>query len=193
VQVNAVRYDRQSVADHANNLAAKIRGNLTNSLKALNVDILEGFGSIVAPQRVKYGKKGMPAKEVTARDVIIATGSTPWVPPGIEVDGKSVITSDHALKMEWVPDWVAIVGSGYIGLEFSDVSSTSPIPLPLLNGHLAGLYTCCLACTPADWPVRYTCWLFLPLPVQVYTALGSEVTFIEAVDQLACTPLDCSV
>ena len=35
--------------------------------------------------------------------------------------GKTVITSDHALKLEFVPDWVAIVGSGYIGLEFSDV------------------------------------------------------------------------
>jgi hypothetical protein len=44
-----------------------------------------------------------------------------------------VFTSDHALKLEWVPNWVAIIGSGYIGLEFSDV----------------------------------------------YTALGSEVTFIE--------------
>jgi Pyridine nucleotide-disulphide oxidoreductase len=44
-----------------------------------------------------------------------------------------VFTSDHALKLEWVPNWLAIIGSGYIGLEFSDV----------------------------------------------YTALGSEVTFIE--------------
>ena len=35
--------------------------------------------------------------------------------------GKTVFTSDHALKLEWVPDWIAIVGSGYIGLEFSDV------------------------------------------------------------------------
>lgn len=32
-----------------------------------------------------------------------------------------MITSDHALKLETVPDWIAIVGSGYIGLEFSDV------------------------------------------------------------------------
>ncbi|KAF2312751.1 hypothetical protein GH714_039843 [Hevea brasiliensis] len=52
--------------------------------------------------------------------------------------GKTVITSDHALKLEFVPDWIVIVGSGYIGLEFSDV----------------------------------------------YTALGSEVTFVEALDQL---------
>lgn len=51
-----------------------------------------------------------------------------------------VFTSDHALKLEWIPDWVAIIGSGYIGLEFSDV----------------------------------------------YTALGSEVTFIEVKAKLAC-------
>ncbi|KAJ8444939.1 hypothetical protein Cgig2_029133 [Carnegiea gigantea] len=134
LQVAAASYDRQGVADHANNLASKIRGNLTNSLKALGVDILTGFGSILGPHKVKYGKDSI----VTAKDIIIATGSVPFVPKGIEVDGKTVITSDHALKLEFVPDWIAIVGSGYIGLEFSDV----------------------------------------------YTALGSEVTFIEALDQL---------
>jgi len=32
-----------------------------------------------------------------------------------------VFTSDHALKLEWLPQWIAIIGSGYIGLEFSDV------------------------------------------------------------------------
>ncbi len=40
---------------------------------------------------------------------------------GIPIDGKTVFTSDHALKLEWLPNWVAIIGSGYIGLEFSDV------------------------------------------------------------------------
>ncbi|KAJ1380609.1 Pyridine nucleotide-disulfide oxidoreductase, class I [Sesbania bispinosa] len=135
LQVSAAGYDRQAVADHANNLASKIRGNLTNSLKALGVDILTGFGTILGPQKVKVGSSN---NVVTAKDIIIATGSVPFVPKGIEVDGKTVITSDHALKLETVPDWIAIVGSGYIGLEFSDV----------------------------------------------YTALGSEVTFIEALDQL---------
>ncbi|KAI6698925.1 hypothetical protein NL676_019044 [Syzygium grande] len=138
LQVAAAGYDRQGVADHANNLASKIRSNLTNSMKALGVDILTGIGTIVGPQKVKYGKVGFTDNVITAKNIIIATGSIPFVPKGIEVDGKTVITSDHALKLESVPDWIAIVGSGYIGLEFSDV----------------------------------------------YTALGSEVTFIEALDQL---------
>ncbi|KAK4770871.1 hypothetical protein SAY87_031403 [Trapa incisa] len=192
LQVDAAGYDRKGVADHANNLATKIRNNLTNSMKSLGVDILTGVGTILGPQKVKYGKDNV----VTARDIIVATGSVPFVPKGIQVDGKlsalkasilihkievsiillletiihrdyftkylffsplngffhyfitclclekptgkTVITSDHALKLEFIPDWIAIVGSGYIGLEFSDV----------------------------------------------YTALGSEVTFVEALDQL---------
>jgi hypothetical protein len=72
---------------------------------------------------VSYGLPGRVdvGGSATARDIIIATGSVPFVPGGIEVDGKTVFTSDHALKMEWLPSWVAIIGSGYIGLEFSDV------------------------------------------------------------------------
>jgi dihydrolipoamide dehydrogenase len=90
--------------------------------------------------QVQYGLPGRVdvGGEVTAKDIIIATGSVPFVPPGITVDGKTVVTSDHALKLDWVPEWVGIIGSGYIGLEFSDV----------------------------------------------YTALGSDVTFIEALDKL---------
>ncbi|XP_064948817.1 dihydrolipoyl dehydrogenase 1, chloroplastic-like [Musa acuminata AAA Group] len=121
LQVTSPGYNRQSVADHANNLASKIQINLTNSLKALGVDILTGVGTIVGTQKVKYGKVGFPGTEITARNTIIASGSVPFVPNGIEVDGKTVFTSDHALKLERVPDWIAIVGSGYIGLEFSDV------------------------------------------------------------------------
>ncbi|GLI61324.1 hypothetical protein VaNZ11_003681 [Volvox africanus] len=140
VQVGAVSFDRQGIASHAKDLATTIQGNLRRSLEALGVDILIGQAKFVGNQRVRYGLPGRVdvGGEVTARDVIIATGSVPFVPPGIPIDGKTVFTSDHALKLEWLPNWIAIIGSGYIGLEFSDV----------------------------------------------YTALGTEVTFIEAVDNL---------
>ena len=78
------------------------------------------------------------AKTITAQDIILSAGSIPFVPPGVTLDGKTVFTSDDGVKLDWLPQWVAIVGSGYIGLEFADI----------------------------------------------YTALGSEVTIIEALDQL---------
>lgn len=140
IQVGSVNFDRQGIADHANNLANTIQGNLQRSLEALGVDILIGSAKLTGPNKIKYSLPGRVdvGGEVTAKSIIIATGSVPFVPPGIPIDGKTVFTSDHALKMDWLPDWVAIIGSGYIGLEFSDV----------------------------------------------YTALGSDVTFIEALDKM---------
>ena len=133
IEVGDVRFERQGIADHAENLASTIRNNLTNSMKGLGVDILLGNATFRDNHTVSYGNK-----KCTAQNIIIATGSIPFVPPGIEIDGKTVFTSDDALKLEWLPDWVAIIGSGYIGLEFSDV----------------------------------------------YTALGSDVTFIEAMPKI---------
>uniref|UniRef100_A0A7S1TMT1 Dihydrolipoyl dehydrogenase n=1 Tax=Erythrolobus australicus TaxID=1077150 RepID=A0A7S1TMT1_9RHOD len=129
-----VNYDRQAVADHANGLASKVKENMTRSLTALGIDIIPARASLVSPQKLK----GSDGKEYTAENIILAPGSEPFVPRGIEIDNKTVFTSDGSLQLEHVPDWVAIVGSGYIGLEFSDV----------------------------------------------YTALGSNVTFIEAMPNI---------
>lgn len=46
------------------------------------------YGFVQGPQKVKYGKVGASDNIITAKDIIIATGSVPFVPKGIEVDGK---------------------------------------------------------------------------------------------------------
>ncbi|WP_071190972.1 dihydrolipoyl dehydrogenase [Trichormus sp. NMC-1] len=137
IQVGNVEFDRQAIANHADNLVSKIQGDLTNSLKRLGVDIIRGWGKVAGTQKVSVTTdKG--EKTITAQDIILCPGSVPFVPPGIEVDGKTVFTSDQGVKLESLPQWIAIIGSGYIGLEFSDI----------------------------------------------YTALGCEVTMIEALDVL---------
>ena len=98
IEVGDVRFERQGIADHAENLASTIRNNLTNSMKGLGVDILLGNATFRDNHTVSYGNK-----KCTAQNIIIATGSVPFVPPGIEVDGKTVFTSDDALKLDWVP------------------------------------------------------------------------------------------
>ena len=136
-----VRFERQKIADHANQLVATIRANLTKTLERAGVTILRGQGRLEGPQRVGVRELSGVDRVLTARDVILATGSDPFVPPGIETDGRSVFTSDEAVNLEWLPRWIAIIGSGYIGLEFADV----------------------------------------------YTALGCEVTMIEALDRVMPT------
>jgi len=134
VDSEAVGFERENMAAHANGLASNVRKNMTKSLENLGVKTvhsrasLDGSGVIVDETGKTYNVK----------DIILAPGSVPFVPRGVELDGKTVFTSDEALLLESVPDWIAIVGSGYIGLEFADV----------------------------------------------YTALGCNVTFIEAADKL---------
>ncbi len=140
IQVGQVTYERSAIADHANTLVSKIQGDMTNSLTRLGVDIITGWARVAGEQKAVIDTAD-GEKVVTAQDIILSPGSVPFVPPGIEVDGKTVFTSDEALKLDWLPDWIAIIGSGYIGLEFSDI----------------------------------------------YTALGCEVTIIEALDQLMPT------
>ncbi|AFY88349.1 MAG: Dihydrolipoyl dehydrogenase [Chroococcidiopsis cubana SAG 39.79] len=137
IQVENVGFDRQAIANHALNLVSKLQGDLTNSLKRVGVDTIRGRGKVAGQQKVTVTSDSGD-KTITAKDIILAPGSIPFVPPGIEIDGKTVFTSDQAVKLESLPQWVAIIGSGYIGLEFSDV----------------------------------------------YSALGCEITMIEALDQL---------
>lgn len=137
IQVENVGFDRQAIANHALNLVSKLQGDLTNSLKRVGVDTIRGWGKVAGQQKVTVTSDSGD-KTITAKDIILAPGSVPFVPPGIEIDGKTVFTSDQAVKLESLPQWVAIIGSGYIGLEFSDV----------------------------------------------YSALGCEITMIEALDQL---------
>ena len=140
IQVGDVSFEREAIADHAKNLVSKIKGDMSNSLKRLGVDIIDGWGRIAGEQKVVV-TTAAGDQTITAQDVMLSPGSIPFVPPGIEIDNKTVFTSDGALKLEWLPEWVAIIGSGYIGLEFCDI----------------------------------------------YTALGSEVTIVEALDKIMPT------
>jgi dihydrolipoamide dehydrogenase len=56
-----------------------------------------------------------------AAQVVLATGSTEWVPPGVEVDGLRVLTSRQALESRVVPGELLVIGAGAVGLEFAYV------------------------------------------------------------------------
>ena len=136
-----VQFDRQAIADHATQLVENIRANLTKSLERAGVTIVRGTAQLSGPQQVAVRQSNGVERVLSATDVLIATGSDPFVPRGIETDGLTVFTSDDAVRLESLPQWLAIIGSGYIGLEFADV----------------------------------------------YTALGCEVTMIEALDRVMPT------
>jgi len=121
IHSSPVRFERSKISDHANNLVLNIRENLTKTLTRNGVEIIRGHGRIESHQKVGVRTLNGVDQILSCSDIIIATGSSPFIPKGITVDNRTVFTSDQAVKLEWLPRWLAIVGSGYIGLEFADV------------------------------------------------------------------------
>jgi len=96
---------------------AVVRG-LGGLLKQRGVEVVEGFGKLAGPKRVEVsGANGVTTLE--AGSVIVATGSHARTIPGYTIDGKQIVTSDHALDWESQPGSVAIIGGGVIGCEFA--------------------------------------------------------------------------
>ncbi|MBF9061387.1 dihydrolipoyl dehydrogenase [Rhodobacterales bacterium HKCCSP123] len=84
--------------------------------KKNKIDWLKGWGSIPEPGKVKVGDELHEAK-----NIIIATGSTPSALPGIEIDEKIVVTSEGALSLPKIPKKLVVIGAGVIGLELGSV------------------------------------------------------------------------
>lgn len=97
-----------------NLVAGKFKG-LQGLIKANGIPVFEGEGRLTSANTVTVGGDNLIGKHV-----VLATGSYSRSLPGLEIGGR-VITSEHALQMQHVPDRVIILGGGVIGVEFASV------------------------------------------------------------------------
>ncbi|MEM1196557.1 MAG: dihydrolipoyl dehydrogenase [Pseudomonadota bacterium] len=104
-------------------------GDLTKGVEFLfkknKVTWLKGLGSFVDAHTVKVGPStgSGQATTVTAKDIVVATGSSVTPLPGVEVDNaaKRIVDSTGALDLEEVPEHLVVIGGGVIGLELGSV------------------------------------------------------------------------
>jgi dihydrolipoamide dehydrogenase len=82
------------------------------------VEVIKGEAELVEPDRVIVKGEG-GTEELVARNVVIATGSAPISLPGLDFDGKHVLSSREALELKALPERMLVVGGGYIGLEIA--------------------------------------------------------------------------
>jgi dihydrolipoamide dehydrogenase len=95
-------------------VSSKFKG-LEGLIKARKITVIRGEGRLVSPTRVQVGDD-----VVEGKNVVLATGSYARSLPGLEIGGR-VITSEQALELDFVPQKVAILGGGVIGVEFASV------------------------------------------------------------------------
>lgn len=108
IDVPAVTKYRESI------VASKYKG-LQGLVKARGITVVEGEGRLASANTVQVGEQRLVGK-----NVVLATGSYSRSLPGLEIGGR-VITSEQALELDFVPQKVAILGGGVIGVEFASV------------------------------------------------------------------------
>ncbi len=104
----------------------KIVTGLTKGIEFLfkknKIDWIKGSARLLGNGKIEIsGASGAAGAVMTAKEIIVATGSSPRSVPGIEIDKKFIITSDQAIHLPAVPKSMAIMGSGAVGVEFASI------------------------------------------------------------------------
>jgi dihydrolipoamide dehydrogenase len=103
----------------------QVSGRLTKGvgflMKKNNIDVHMGTAKLTAKDTVAVTDDEGSTTELKGKNIIVATGASPFIIPGIEVDGEKVVTYREAILQDNLPESVIIVGSGAIGVEFATV------------------------------------------------------------------------
>jgi dihydrolipoamide dehydrogenase len=143
VKVSGVQFDLAAAMAWKERTVATLQKGIAYLMKKNKVDVLEGTAKIVAP-----GEVDVDGTRYRCDNIIIATGSRAAVPPIPGADQNHVVTNRGALTLETLPETVAVIGGGVIGMEFAsffsslgknvEVFEMLPEILPMMESTLAG-------------------------------------------------------
>jgi len=120
VKVEGASYDWAAVQKRKAMVVRKGSLGVSKLMEGAGVTVVTGRGRLDGPGGVVVtGADGETRLEAT--NIILATGSSVAQPPGLECDGERVLSSDHLLEIDAVPESLMILGAGAVGVEFADV------------------------------------------------------------------------
>lgn len=113
--------DIKQMVNRKNEVVAQTTGGITYLFKKNKVSTYHGMGSMLDKNTVKVTKADGSSENITAKNIILATGSKPTQLPFLKTDGKRIITSTEALNLQEIPKHLILIGGGVIGLELGSV------------------------------------------------------------------------
>ena len=124
IKLGSVDVDLAAFMKRKDDVVNKLVGGVGQLAKARKITVLTGTAAFTSPKtlRVTPPQPQTPT-ELTATNIVIATGSAPVELPFLKFDGTTVVSSDHAIAFDSVPGRLVVVGGGAIGLELGSVWS----------------------------------------------------------------------
>jgi len=123
ITVEGLGLDVAAMMARKDKVVTGLTGGIAMLFKKNKIDYVKGWGSIPAVGSVKVALEGGGEETLTAKKILIATGSESTPLPGVDTDEKQVVTSTGALALDKVPGKMVVIGAGVIGLEMGSVWS----------------------------------------------------------------------
>jgi dihydrolipoamide dehydrogenase len=128
--------DMAGVNTYKDGVISRLHKGLQGLVKSRAITYVEGHGKLISKNTVEVN-----GEKYVGKNIVLATGSYAKTLPGLEIDGKQIITSDHGTKLDYVPKSVIVLGGGVIGCEFASVWKSFGAEVTIIEGlpHLIAL------------------------------------------------------
>ena len=120
--------DMPQVNKYRDGIIDRLFKGLTGLVGSKDITVVSGEGRLVGPKTVQVN-----GDNYTGTNLVLASGSYSRSLPGLEIGGR-VITSEHALQLDFVPNKVIVLGGGVIGVEFASIWRSFGAEVTIVEG-----------------------------------------------------------
>ncbi len=121
IHVDGLRVDFSEMQAWKSGVVSSLEAGVGSLCQGYKVQVLKGEAELVEKNKVVVTTSDGSKEEISAKSIVIATGSSTIQLPGLEFDGKQIIGSREALELKALPQHLLVVGGGYIGLEIASM------------------------------------------------------------------------
>ncbi|MEW6569926.1 MAG: dihydrolipoyl dehydrogenase [Nitrospirota bacterium] len=113
--------NRSKIVERKNKIIGTQVKGIRNLFKSWGITLKEGRGNLSSPDKIAVTSRNGKTEKIATERIIIATGSRPAGLADLPFDGKRIISSDDAVKLEDIPKSLLVVGAGAVGCEFAQI------------------------------------------------------------------------
>ena len=128
IQATFGSIDMPAVNKYRDGIVDKLFKGLTGLVSSKNITVVAGEGKMTGPRTIQVN-----GDSYTGVNLVLASGSYSRTLPGLEIGGR-VITSEHALQLNFVPKSVIVLGGGVIGVEFASIWKSFGTDVTIVEG-----------------------------------------------------------
>lgn len=132
-EVQGLKLDYGAAVKRSRRIANRLAKGVGFLLRKNKIDIHMGTAKFIDTNRLTATGEDGVTTTLQAKNIVIATGASPMMIPGMDIDGKWVVTYQEAILQERLPKSVVIIGAGAIGLEFATIWSSYGVEVTIVE------------------------------------------------------------